>query len=155
MTAVFGTRRGRPFARGCDSLRPLVRARVCRVRRPVSRPLTTVTSSLLGVVTIVLIGLLGCPSSNPAYDPNVRQLLHVGFKIAAQLGDTYIKLYRNWTMPADGSADAMKRNLESRVETVVPVEGHESRVQPGAILPVKVDPENRELVALDIYEERK
>jgi hypothetical protein len=27
---------------------------------------------------------------NPAYDPNVRQLLHVGFKIAATLGDTYL-----------------------------------------------------------------
>jgi hypothetical protein len=29
--------------------------------------------------------------SNPAYDPNVRQLLHVGFKIAAMMGDTYIQ----------------------------------------------------------------
>ena len=28
--------------------------------------------------------------ANPAYDPNVRQLLHVGFKIAAKLGDTYL-----------------------------------------------------------------
>ena len=28
---------------------------------------------------------------NPAYDPNVRQLLHVGFKIAAMMGETYIE----------------------------------------------------------------
>lgn len=28
--------------------------------------------------------------SNPAYNPHLRQLLHVGFKIAAQLGDTYL-----------------------------------------------------------------
>jgi len=28
--------------------------------------------------------------SNPGYDPNVRQLLHVGFKIAAQMGDRYL-----------------------------------------------------------------
>jgi hypothetical protein len=28
--------------------------------------------------------------SNPGYNPNVRQLLHVGFKVAAQLGDTYL-----------------------------------------------------------------
>ncbi len=28
--------------------------------------------------------------SNPGYNPNVRQLLHVGFKIAAQMGDTYL-----------------------------------------------------------------
>lgn len=29
--------------------------------------------------------------SNPGYNPDLRQLLHVGFKIAAQLGDTYIQ----------------------------------------------------------------
>lgn len=28
--------------------------------------------------------------SNPGYNPNVRQLLHVGFKVAAQLGQTYL-----------------------------------------------------------------
>lgn len=33
--------------------------------------------------------------NNPGYDPNVRQLLHVGFKIAAQLGDTYLKALRD------------------------------------------------------------
>lgn len=27
---------------------------------------------------------------NPAYNPNVRQLLHVGYKIAAQMGDRYL-----------------------------------------------------------------
>ncbi|MFK7850084.1 MAG: tagaturonate epimerase family protein [Akkermansiaceae bacterium] len=36
-------------------------------------------------------GALRHDPSNPAYDANVRQLLHVGFKIAAQLGDTYIQ----------------------------------------------------------------
>ncbi len=36
---------------------------------------------------------------NPDYNPNVRQLLHVGFKIAAQLGDTYL--------------DALKANRET------------------------------------------
>jgi hypothetical protein len=35
-------------------------------------------------------GALRHDPKNPAYDPNVRQLLHVGFKIAAQLGDTYL-----------------------------------------------------------------
>ena len=35
---------------------------------------------------------------NPAYNQHVRQLLHVGFKIAAQLGDTYL--------------DALKANRE-------------------------------------------
>lgn len=28
---------------------------------------------------------------NPGYNPNVRQLLHVGFKIAAMMGETYIQ----------------------------------------------------------------
>jgi hypothetical protein len=36
--------------------------------------------------------------SNPAYNQHLRQLLHVGFKIAAQLGDTYL--------------DALKANSE-------------------------------------------
>lgn len=33
--------------------------------------------------------------SNPNYNPDLRQLLHVGFKIAAQLGDTYIQALRD------------------------------------------------------------
>ena len=33
--------------------------------------------------------------NNPAYDPNVRQLLHVGFKIAAQLGETYLQALKD------------------------------------------------------------
>jgi len=32
---------------------------------------------------------------------------------------------------------------------------HIPQVQPGAVLPVKVDPENRQLVALDIYMEQR
>jgi len=32
--------------------------------------------------------------TNPSYNPDLRQLLHVGFKIAAQLGDTYIDALR-------------------------------------------------------------
>jgi len=36
--------------------------------------------------------------SNPGYNPHLRQLLHVGFKVAAQLGDTYL--------------DALKANRE-------------------------------------------
>ncbi len=30
--------------------------------------------------------------SNPAFNPNVRQLLHVGYKIAAQMGERYLEL---------------------------------------------------------------
>ena len=32
---------------------------------------------------------------------------------------------------------------------------HIPQVQPGAVLPVKVDPENQQLVALDIYDDKK
>jgi hypothetical protein len=35
-------------------------------------------------------GALRHDPSNPAYNPDLRQLLHVGFKIAAQLGATYL-----------------------------------------------------------------
>jgi len=30
--------------------------------------------------------------SNPAFNPSLRQLLHVGYKIAAQMGDHYLNL---------------------------------------------------------------
>jgi hypothetical protein len=30
--------------------------------------------------------------SNPAFDPHMRQLVHVGFKVAAQMGDRYLNL---------------------------------------------------------------
>jgi hypothetical protein len=33
--------------------------------------------------------------SNPGYNSDLRQLLHVGFKIAAQLGDTYIQALKD------------------------------------------------------------
>jgi hypothetical protein len=36
-------------------------------------------------------GTLRHDQSNPLYDANVRQLLHVGFKIAAMMGETYVK----------------------------------------------------------------
>jgi hypothetical protein len=36
-------------------------------------------------------GALRHDQSNPAYNPNFRQLLHVGFKVAAKMGDRYLK----------------------------------------------------------------
>ena len=33
--------------------------------------------------------------TNPSYNPDLRQLLHVGFKIAAEFGDTYIQALHN------------------------------------------------------------
>jgi len=37
--------------------------------------------------------------ANPACNPHLRQLLHVGFKIAAQLGDTYLEALRTHREP--------------------------------------------------------
>ena len=37
-------------------------------------------------------GALRHDQSNPAFNPSFRQLLHVGFKIAAQMGDRYLKM---------------------------------------------------------------
>ena len=49
---------------------------------------------------------------------------------------------------ADGTSyQAETKNVVSVV--------HIPQVQPGAILPLKVDPENHDRIALDIYEERK
>ena len=36
-------------------------------------------------------GALRHDQSNPAYNPSLRQLLHVGFKVAAKMGDRYLK----------------------------------------------------------------
>ena len=30
--------------------------------------------------------------SNPNFNPNVRQLLHVGYKVAAKMGDRYLNM---------------------------------------------------------------
>ena len=29
--------------------------------------------------------------ANPAFNPHLRQLIHVGFKVAAQMGDRYLR----------------------------------------------------------------
>ena len=45
-------------------------------------------------------------------------------------------------------------SYEAETKNVVSVV-HIPQVQPGAVLPVMVNPENRQLVALDIYEEKQ
>ena len=37
-------------------------------------------------------GALRHEPSNPAFNPSLRQLVHVGFKVAAQMGDRYLKM---------------------------------------------------------------
>ena len=38
------------------------------------------------------VGALRHDPANPAFNPSLRQLVHVGFKIAAQMGDRYLKM---------------------------------------------------------------
>lgn len=51
---------------------------------------------------------------NPGYNPDLRQLLHVGFKIAAQLGDTYIQaLHDNSAVVAKNvTANLLERHMK-------------------------------------------
>ena len=39
-------------------------------------------------------GALRHDQSHPAFNPNLRQLLHVGYKIAAKMGDRYLDMLK-------------------------------------------------------------
>jgi len=65
-----------------------------------------------------------------------------------RLNDNPVVGFRLLVTLADGTS------YEAETKNVVSVV-HIPQVQPGAVLPVKVDRDNRDLVALDIYEERK
>jgi len=48
-----------------------------------------------GTVTVndpTVLAALRHDPANPAFNPSLRQLVHVGFKIAAQMGDRYLKM---------------------------------------------------------------
>lgn len=65
-----------------------------------------------------------------------------------RLNDNPVVGFRLLVTLDDGTSyEATTKNVVSIV--------HIPQVQPGAILPVKVDPDNHELVALDIYEDRQ
>ena len=53
-------------------------------------------------------GTLRHDQSNPAYNSDLRQLLHIGFKIAARLGDTYIDAL-------DANADFVAKNISENL----------------------------------------
>ncbi|NNC88049.1 MAG: hypothetical protein HKN82_06255 [Akkermansiaceae bacterium] len=53
-------------------------------------------------------GALRHDQSNPQYNPHFRQLLHVGFKVAAQLGDTY-------TGALKAHAEVIGRNVTTNI----------------------------------------
>ncbi|HKD09119.1 MAG TPA: tagaturonate epimerase family protein [Bryobacteraceae bacterium] len=53
-------------------------------------------------------GALRHVQSNPAFNPNVRQLLHVGYKVAAKMGDRYLAMLRQ-------SEEAIARNVTENI----------------------------------------
>lgn len=50
----------------------------------------------------------------PAYDRNIRQLLHVGFKIAAKLGDEYLRALDEYEplIARNVTGNILKRHIE-------------------------------------------
>ncbi len=42
--------------------------------------------------------------ANPGFNPNVRQLLHVGYKVAAKMGERYLSMLRQ-------SEESISRNV--------------------------------------------
>jgi hypothetical protein len=53
-------------------------------------------------------GALRHDQTNPAFNPSFRQLLHVGFKVAAQMGDRYLKML-------ESCEDAVARNVTTNL----------------------------------------
>jgi len=113
----------------------------------------------LALVTILALLLLPSCSiiDNYTGEGDNKAVREVGFPASAQvleiwntgvrLNDNPVVGFRLLVTLADGTS------YEAETKNVVSVV-HMPQVQPGAVLPVKVDPENRELVALDIYEKR-
>lgn len=114
----------------------------------------------LALVTISVLLLVSSCSMIDDYtgEGDNKLVRETGFPASAEvleIWDTGVRLndnpvvgFRLLVTLADGTS------YEAETKNVISVV-HIPQVQPGAILPVKVDPENRELVALDIYEERK
>jgi hypothetical protein len=49
-------------------------------------------SEVAGWTSAQFVAAVRHDPKNPAFNPNVRQLLHVGYKIAAQMGDRYLNM---------------------------------------------------------------
>jgi len=79
--------------------------------------------------------------------PASAQVLEI-WDTGVRLNDNPVVGFRLLVTLDDGTSyEATTKNVVSIV--------HIPQVQPGAILPVKVDPDNHELVALDIYEDHQ
>lgn len=113
-----------------------------------SAPFRLVTMAALLLVTSCAIvdNYTGEGDNKPIREegfPASAQVLEI-WDTGVRLNDNPVVGFRLLVTLDDGSSyEATTKNVISIV--------HIPQVQPGAILPVKVDPENHELVALDIY----
>ena len=114
----------------------------------------------LGLVTISVLLLLSACSMIDSYtgEGDNKPIRETGLSASAEvleIWDTGVRLNDNpvvgfrllVTLEDGTSYEAETKNVVSVV--------HIPQVQPGAVLSVKVDPADRERVALDIYEKRE
>ncbi|MCA1622150.1 MAG: tagaturonate epimerase family protein [Acidobacteria bacterium] len=60
----------------------------------IDRPQLPTAEEVEGWSSEQFVGALRHDRSNPLYNPSLRQLLHVGYKVAAKMGDRYLGLLR-------------------------------------------------------------
>lgn len=116
-----------------------------------------VLSALSGVAWMLLLsscsmidGYTGEDTNKPVRESGVpasAEVLEI-WDTGVRLNDNPVVGFRLLVTLEDGTSyEAETKNVVSIV--------HIPQVQPGAVLPVKVDPNDRERVALDIYEEKR
>lgn len=112
--------------------------------------LLTLSSLLLASACSMIDSYTGENTNKPVREAGIAasaEVLEI-WDTGVRLNDSPVVGFRLMVTLEDGTT------YEAETKNVVSVV-HIPQVQPGALLPVKVDPENHELVALDIYEERK
>src|SRR5215208_4915848 len=60
----------------------------------IDRPKLPTAEEVEGWTSEQYVGALRHDQSNPLYNPSLRQLLHVGYKVAAKMGDRYLGLLK-------------------------------------------------------------
>lgn len=115
--------------------------------------MTIKCASILIVLSICVCGCVGNFTGESVNEPirdtgfsALARVLEI-WETGVRVNDNPVVGFRLEVMLDDGSA------YEAVTKIVVSIL-HIPQVQPGAVLPVKVDPEDPSRVALDIYEER-
>lgn len=116
--------------------------------RPVAFRLVVISAFLLLSSCAMIDNYTGEGDNKPVREsgfPASAKVLEI-WDTGVRLNDNPVVGFRLLVTLDDGTSyEAVTKNVVSVV--------HIPQVQPGATLPVRVDPENHDLVALDIYEE--